>query len=86
MKVLRFFSPTCGPCRVMGEKLKNLQGCEIEEIDATRAEGMEKAELYGVRSIPTCVLVDDNGVMIQSFKGVFDISELQSVIDSKKNA
>lgn len=59
LQLLMFTMPTCGPCKLMKPGLNVLENklpsIRFDEIDA--AELPEIAELFGVRSTPTTILL-----------------------------
>lgn len=59
MKVLKFSSPTCAPCKVLNETLKNenLEGIEIESYSLD--ENKDIFMRYNVRSVPHLIHVNE---------------------------
>lgn len=62
MKLLKFQADWCGPCKMMSSVIKNLGAkvtIPIEEINID--ENMEETRKWKVTSVPTLILVDENG-------------------------
>lgn len=78
-KILKFYSPTCGPCKVMTNKLFEA-GIDTESIDATSEENEDLVEKYSVQKVPTIVVVNEDGNVVQTFSGITDIKEIQNAI------
>lgn len=80
--MIKFFSPTCGPCRTMGpvfEKLnENNPNLNIYEIDTM--ESPELASHFGVRGVPHVVYCENREVLY-SFTGLTPLGNLQYVIN-----
>jgi thioredoxin 1 len=61
-KVLRFTASWCGPCKTLAAQLEDLQRdypvppVEVIDIDVRP----EVAQEYGVRGVPTLVMLDEN--------------------------
>jgi thioredoxin 1 len=67
-KVLRFTASWCGPCKSMAQILENINtNVPIEVIDIDVHS--EVAAEYGIRSVPTLVMVEDN-VEVKRMTGV----------------
>lgn len=61
-KLLKFSASWCQPCQVLSKNLKTIDlNIEIEEIDVD--ENREKTVEFGIRSVPTLVLVEDDKVI-----------------------
>ena len=78
MKVIKVFSPTCGPCKVLE---KNLKEAGIDHIDADISTDMcaSIADKYGVRNVPTLLLVDENDNLVSSLGGIQSVEKLKGL-------
>ena len=76
MKVLKFYSKTCGPCKVLE---KNLQEANIthESIDIQSIENENIIDKYEIRTIPTLILIDDEGNVVKRHNGLLGVQELK---------
>ena len=71
MKLLKFYTPSCGPCKVMGPIVEKVAfECEVylESIDASQEP--EVAVKYGVRTVPMFILVDSDEQLVASTGGL----------------
>lgn len=74
MKVLKFYSKTCGPCKALERNLKKTS-IVYEDIEISSDEGAKLAEEYGIMSIPTLVKIDGDKVDIKH--GVLSPEDLE---------
>jgi len=61
-KIVRFTASWCQPCKIMATQLENMEtGIPIEvlDIDVHPEIAME----YGIRSVPTLVMMEENTVL-----------------------
>ena len=77
MKLLKFYAPWCAPCKGLslviagaGDKIT----LPIEEVNID--EDIDTAVKYGVRSVPTLVVVDDQGNIVKKNVGVLNEAQL----------
>ncbi|MFB9805167.1 thioredoxin family protein [Haladaptatus pallidirubidus] len=82
VKLLDFYADWCGPCKTQDPILDDLQedwgDVEFEKVDVD--EHQDVANEYQVRSIPTIVIEDDEGV-VERFVGVTQRDDLERVLE-----
>jgi thiol-disulfide isomerase/thioredoxin len=62
MQVLKYSASWCQPCKALDTQLQRLFPLlDIQHIDIDSPEGRKAAILYGVRSVPTLILLDETG-------------------------
>ena len=64
-----FYADWCGPCRMMGEVLEEIEDIDILKVNVDKFPLI--AQQYGVISIPTLILFY-NGKVIKSNVGFMD--------------
>jgi thioredoxin 1 len=82
MKVLKFWATWCSPCKVLKTTLNSFDACPMEEINVD--ENHDKASDYGVRALPTLILVNDAGEELWRKTGIITKAELDSVVKQHK--
>ncbi|GAB4016570.1 MAG: hypothetical protein Fur0010_16440 [Bdellovibrio sp.] len=81
--VIKFFSPTCGPCHTMTPVFKALddQNPNVNVYEVDTQESPELAAHFGVRGVPYVVFCEDREVLYE-FTGVTPLASLQHVINN----
>tara|TARA_R110002072_G_scaffold534_6_gene3993 strand:+ start:169470 stop:169892 length:423 start_codon:yes stop_codon:yes gene_type:complete len=81
--VIKFFSPTCGPCHTMSPVFEafdnNNPDINVYEVDTM--ESPEIASHFGVRGVPYTAFCENREVLYH-FSGVTPLGGLQYVIDN----
>lgn len=68
-KVLRFTASWCQPCKALANTIEQINSpLPIEVIDID--ENTEMAVKYNIRSVPTLLIVDDRGNVLDKMIGV----------------
>lgn len=76
MRILKFYSPTCGPCKVMDSNLKQA-GVPYENINIITEE--ELTSEYGIRAVPTLIKIDDEG-NVEKRIGIMTVEQIKEFV------
>jgi thioredoxin-related protein len=76
IKVLKFYSPTCAPCKVLEENLKE-KGLESINV----FENIELGAKYGIRKLPMLVFLRGEEE-IHRVGGVISAQEFDNILNS----
>ena len=75
MKLLKFEASWCGPCKALTKLMESTQlPVPIEVIDVDESAAV--AAQYGIRSVPTLILVDDAGAEVKRKVGMMSSDDL----------
>jgi putative thioredoxin len=78
-----FWAPWCGPCKVIGpilEKVETEYAGRFKLVKIDSDEQQELSQAFGIRSIPTCVLMV-GGKPVDGFMGAKPESEIKAFLD-----
>lgn len=67
MKLLKFELPTCGPCKVLNETLKNAK-VKFEVVDCSKNE--ELVQKYNISHVPILVKLNENDEVVDTCKEI----------------
>ncbi|MBC7680911.1 MAG: thioredoxin [Ferruginibacter sp.] len=78
-----FWAPWCEPCKVIGPLLEKVEAAyagrfKLVKIDSDQEQQL--AEAFGIRSIPTCILVV-NGQPVDGFQGALPEGKAKEFLD-----
>ena len=79
VEVLKFSATWCGPCRVLAQTLKDVEGITNIDID----KDQETPAKYGIRSVPTLVFLKD-GVEVHRQSGNMPLIMYNQILDEIK--
>jgi thioredoxin 1 len=74
--ILKFSRVGCTPCKIMTNYLHD-KGTEYKELDVE--ENAQLAAQYGIAGVPTLLLVDNNGEIIDRIVG-FNPSAIDNLV------
>jgi thioredoxin 1 len=82
-----FWAPWCGPCRAIGPVLEEIAKDYNDKVDVVKVnvdENPKTSLQYGVRSIPTLLLIKD-GKVRETQIGMVPKAQLTAIIDQHLN-
>jgi thiol-disulfide isomerase/thioredoxin len=85
MKVLKFYSETCGSCKILE---KNLQLADIPHkcIDAQSMKNEAIIAKYNIMAVPTLILINDKDEVIKRHRGLLNVQELKEFYNNINNS
>ena len=74
MKVLKFYADWCQPCKQLSTIVEST-GIEVTNINIE--EELDAAVEYKIRSVPTCVVLDNSGAEVRRKTGMMTADEFK---------
>ena len=91
-KIIKFSAQWCAPCKVFAttfhkvKEMEDYKDIEFKEYDVENdEEGEELVEKFQVRSLPTTILLDENGEQLYKVMGNIPEKDFLEIINQAKN-
>ena len=80
MKLIKFYATWCSPCTTLSKLLEeNSVPHESVDID----QELELVSKYNIRGIPTLIMLDEQGNVVDRLNGSINKTKLQDFLNSK---
>ncbi len=80
MKVLKFYADWCGPCKMLSKIMEGMGDLNVEIVNIDVDNDQETAVKYGIRGVPTMIVIDDEGKEVRRKVGMMSEAELRVFI------
>lgn len=84
MKLIKFYTNSCYQCKALSEALEDFTLVPIENIDCEE-DPDDLAIKYQVRGLPTLVLVNDEGEVLDKLTGLITREKVEVAVKSKQS-
>lgn len=82
MKLLKFYTNTCCQCKRLSKEFEGFDLVPVVPIDCEE-DPDDLATKFQVRSLPTLVLVNDDGEFLRKFTGHITRENVESIVKSE---
>ena len=83
MEILKFYTDTCMPCKVIGKILDKLEGVKVTPINAIADENIELVSEYNIFSTPTLVFIKE-GKEVGRITGMTTESKIKAILEENE--
>lgn len=88
-EIIKCSASWCAPCRTFAKtfeeasRIEKYNGIDFKSVDIEDDEGAELlVEKYGIRNVPTTLILNENGEQMYKVSGNVSLTELTEIIDS----
>lgn len=83
MRILKFYADWCQPCKQMTKTIESVKEQFIVPIEEVNIEqDIDTSVLYGIRSVPTLVLLDENSQVVKTKVGAMNAQQFLDFVNN----
>ena len=80
MRILKFYADWCQPCKALSATIEKYYTGDVPIENINIDNDRDTALTYGIRSVPTCILLDENNTELRRKGGMMMIDEFEKFI------
>lgn len=80
MKILKFYSQTCIPCRNIAPKVEEFAHARVIELEDHDVATSAEVDKYGVMGVPTLIVLDEKEEIVGRATGENAIEQLLEML------
>jgi thiol-disulfide isomerase/thioredoxin len=77
MKILKFYTETCMPCRALGKLLEKVE-VPVENVNVM--EDIKRVDEYNICTTPTLIFLNEEDKEVARTIGMVTLSDIQEII------
>ena len=76
MKLLKFYSNFCNPCKVL-ERIMDVNNIPHDNIDIEEETNADIVSKYNIKTVPTLILIEEDGTEVNRRVGMMNLQQLK---------
>lgn len=76
MKLLKFYSNFCNPCKVL-ERIMDVNNIPHDNIDIEEKTNADIVSKYNIKTVPTLILIEEDGTEVNRHVGMMNLQQLK---------
>lgn len=76
MKLLKFYSNFCNPCKVL-ERIMDVNNIPHDNIDIEEETNADIISKYNIKTVPTLILIEEDGTEVNRHVGMMNLQQLK---------
>ena len=82
MKLMKFSASWCGPCKMLSRVMEDVDLGDVQLMNIDIDENSDLAAQYGIRGVPTMILLDGSDNEIGRLVGMVNEAKIKEFINA----